>query len=92
MSLTWAVIVLAAYALMSVVTLAVYWWDKRRARAGGWRVPEATLHVLALLGGWPGAIAGVMWLRHKSRKWSFLIVLVATLVLHAGVWAWWLTR
>ena len=49
--------VLAVYAaglgVMSLITLGVYAHDQRRARRGGWRVPERTLHTLELLGGWP---------------------------------------
>jgi uncharacterized membrane protein YsdA (DUF1294 family) len=78
---------LAVYALMSAVTFGFYWMDKRRARGGRWRVPEATLHILALLGGWPGALIAVRWLRHKNRKLAFLITLWVTVALHAVVWA-----
>ncbi len=60
---------------MSVVTFAVYAWDKRRARRGGRRVPEQTLHMLAMLGGWPGAHVGRVVLRHKTRKRRFTVVL-----------------
>lgn len=81
---------LAIYTVMSAVTIGFYWMDKRRARRGGWRVPEATLHILALLGGWPGALIAVRWLRHKNRKLSFMITLWLTAALHAIVWAWWL--
>lgn len=39
--------------LISIITVLTYWHDKRRARAGGPRVPESTLHFLEFLGGWP---------------------------------------
>lgn len=42
-------------AAVSVVSFIAYGFDKRRAVKGGRRVPEQTLHVLALLGGWPGS-------------------------------------
>ena len=60
--------VLAWYALMSLVTLALYWRDKRAAVAGMWRTPECTLHLFELLGGWPGALIGQKKLRHKCSK------------------------
>jgi uncharacterized membrane protein YsdA (DUF1294 family) len=53
------------------VTFLVYAWDKSAARRGAWRVPESTLHVLALLGGWPGALLAQRVLRHKTRKQPF---------------------
>jgi uncharacterized membrane protein YsdA (DUF1294 family)/cold shock CspA family protein len=63
--------VLPGYAVLSLVTFCAYWQDKRAAQAGHWRTPESTLHALALLGGWPGAIVAQQWLRHKSRKADF---------------------
>lgn len=60
-----------AYAGMSALTLAVYAHDKRAARHRQWRTPENTLHLLALGGGWPGALCAQQWLRHKSAKPAF---------------------
>ena len=34
------------------VTMLAYYVDKRAARKGDWRVPEANLHTLEFLGGW----------------------------------------
>ncbi|KAB2969813.1 MAG: DUF1294 domain-containing protein [Zoogloea sp.] len=59
------------YGLMSLVCFAVYAWDKSAAVAGRRRVPERTLLMLGLLGGWPGAIVAQQSLRHKSSKPSF---------------------
>ncbi len=69
-------------AVMSLVTFVVYWWDKRAAQRGGRRVSERRLHLLSLLGGWPGAIAGQQLLRHKTQKLSFRIVFWCVLVAH----------
>lgn len=71
--------------LLSVVTLLFYAWDKRRATKGGWRVPEVRLHVLTLLGGWPGALLGQCWLRHKTVKRKFRVVFWLTVVGHVAV-------
>ena len=59
------------YALMSVVTFMVYAKDKAAARDGRWRVSESTLHLLSLLGGWPGALLAQQVLRHKTIKVTF---------------------
>src|SRR4051812_26653388 len=48
--------------------------DKRSAEAGEWRVPEATLHFLELIGGWPGAFLAQRVFRHKTSKASFQFV------------------
>jgi alpha-amylase len=42
------------YLVMSLFAFIVYASDKRAAVRGDWRVSESTLHVLELLGGWPG--------------------------------------
>ena len=88
-------IYLGLLAAMSVVTLVVFAWDKRRAKKKGWRVSERTLHLLELLGGWPGAWLAMRWLRHKSIKRSYRRVFWAIVVLHAagvGLVIWWRVR
>jgi uncharacterized membrane protein YsdA (DUF1294 family) len=60
-----------------VVNALTYWTyarDKQRAQAGEWRVSEARLHLLELLGGWPGALLAQRRLRHKCSKGSFQFV------------------
>ena len=61
----------ALYAAMSLVTFIAYAVDKSAAKRGNWRTPERTLHLLALAGGWPGALCAQELLRHKSTKTAF---------------------
>ena len=68
--------------VMSVIAFVLYGFDKRRAQSGGRRVPENTLQLIALLGGWPGALAGQQTFRHKTKKLSFQIVFWLCVVLH----------
>lgn len=68
--------------IASVFAYVLYWFDKRRAVAGGRRVPENTLHWVALLGGWPGAIIAQRRLRHKTQKRAFRMVFWITVLLH----------
>lgn len=56
---------------LSLATFAVYATDKRHAKQGDPRTPETTLHLLGLIGGWPGALLAQQWLRHKTAKPSF---------------------
>lgn len=82
---TWLIILAATLLLMSLVTLGFYAWDKRQAKTRGWRVPEKRLHLLSLLGGWPGALVGQRWLKHKSVKAKFRVVFWLTVVVHVAV-------
>lgn len=47
--------------------------DKQKARRGAWRIPEATLMGVAVLGGSIGAIAGMRLFRHKTKHPKFYI-------------------
>jgi len=71
-----------AYSAMSMATFIVYALDKRAARLGDLRVAENTLHGLALLCGWPGALLAQELLRHKSAKPAFRRLFWFTVVLN----------
>jgi uncharacterized membrane protein YsdA (DUF1294 family)/cold shock CspA family protein len=64
---------LALYYGASLVTYGLYAWDKLAAESDGRRIRESTLHLMSLVGGWPGALLAQVLLRHKSRKLEFLI-------------------
>lgn len=70
---------------MSLASFVAYGLDKRRAANGCRRVPERTLHVLAFLGGWPGALIAQRQFRHKTQKVTFRIVFWIVVVLHVGI-------
>lgn len=57
--------------LINLLAFLLMGADKRRARKGLWRIPEAHLFLCALLGGSPGAILGMHLFRHKTRHWYF---------------------
>jgi uncharacterized membrane protein YsdA (DUF1294 family) len=71
--------------VLSVVSFLAYRLDKRRAGTNGRRVPERTLHLLAVCGGWPGALLGQRQFRHKTRKASFQIIFWALVLLNLAV-------
>jgi len=71
-----------AYVAGSVVAFVVYAVDKQAAVASHWRVSENTLHVIALAGGWPGALVAQQVLRHKSNKAAFRSAFWGTVVMN----------
>ncbi|MEM8670988.1 MAG: DUF1294 domain-containing protein [Planctomycetota bacterium] len=75
----------AAVLVLSIVAFLLYGWDKRRARRDGDRVPEKTLQLIALLGGWPGALLGQRFFRHKTQKTSFQIIFWLCVLLHIAI-------
>lgn len=75
--------------LASVVAFLAYSEDKARARRNAWRIPEANLHLIALCGGWPGALAAQHLLPHKNRKQAFQIVFWGTVTLNLGALVLW---
>lgn len=70
------------YCILSVVCFAFYAKDKSAAQSNSWRVSENTLHLLALIGGWAGALMAQTLLRHKSQKHSFRVVYILTVILN----------
>ncbi|MBV2262401.1 MAG: cold shock and DUF1294 domain-containing protein [Thauera sp.] len=80
--------VLGLYTAASVVAFLAYGHDKSAAVRDAWRVKENTLHLFALLGGWPGALAAQRLFRHKSSKASFQTTYWITVVLNCAALAW----
>ena len=81
----------AFYLAASLLTFLAYALDKSAARKGRWRTQESSLHLLALAGGWPGALLAQQLLRHKSAKLSFRITLWTMILLNGAALAWLLT-
>ena len=76
-----------AYFLISlnILTFIVYGVDKWRAAHGRWRIPEATLLGLAIIGGSIGALLGMKVWHHKTKHKKFVLglplILIAQLVI-----------
>ena len=80
----WRLLIGAPLAL-SVFAFFAYRSDKRRAEAGEWRIPESTLHFVALIGGWPGAFLAQRKFRHKTSKTSFQFVFWVVVLTHQAI-------
>lgn len=77
--------------LISVINAITYWMyaqDKEAAQAGNSRVPENTLHILSVLGGWPSAWLAQQKLRHKTQKQPFRKIYFCTIVFNILIILW----
>ena len=58
---------------INVVTFVTYGVDKWKAKHNRWRIPEATLLGMAVVGGSLGAWLGMRVWHHKTLHWKFRI-------------------
>ena len=72
----------------SAITFLAYAFDKSKAQRGAWRTPESTLHMFALIGGWPGAAVAQQVLRHKSQKREFRVGFWSTVLANSAALVW----
>ena len=81
-------LLLAAYGLFSGVAFLMYGADKSAAEQGRWRTSESTLHTIALVGGWPGALVARRVFRHKTTKQPFRTIFWFTVIANCVALAW----
>ena len=71
--------------VINVVTFLVYGIDKWKAKQGSWRISEATLLILAVIGGSIGALLGMkIWhhkTMHKKFKYGLPLILIIQIIL-----------
>jgi hypothetical protein len=80
------------FALLSVLAIVLYGLDKRAALKGQRRVPERTLHLIGLAGGWPGALLARHLFRHKTAKPAFVTIFWLTVLVNVTAVAAWALR
>lgn len=86
------VLIAILYWVTSGLSYLIYFSDKAAAgRRGVSRTPESTLHMIDLLGGWPGALIAQQRCRHKTAKASFQTMFFITVIANI-VLATWLVR
>lgn len=77
---------------VNVVTFVMYGIDKHKARKGKWRISEATLIMMAVIGGSAGAWSGMKVWHHKTKHKKFkygipvilLLQIAAIIYLHTN--------
>ncbi len=63
---------LSYFAAVNLIGFALMGIDKYKARKRAFRIPEATLFIIAVIGGSIGSILGMYTFRHKTRHRSFV--------------------
>ena len=77
------------YVVVSLLALLMYAFDKSAAVSGRRRTPENTLHLISVIGGWPGALLAQRLLRHKTAKREFVLVFWATVAVNVAGLVYW---
>ena len=77
--------ILGYLVIINIVTFVVYGIDKWKAKRGNWRISEATLLMLAVIGGAIGALLGMKVWHHKTMhlkfKYGLPLILLAQIAL-----------
>ncbi len=71
----------AYFIILNIIGFALMGIDKYKAKKRAFRIPEATLFIVALIGGSIGSILGMYAFRHKTRHWYFVYGMPAILIL-----------
>lgn len=74
------VVLIGYFIIINIIAFALYGIDKAKAEKGKWRISENTLIAAAALGGCVGAIAGMNFFHHKTRKKKFSVGLPIILI------------
>lgn len=67
--------------VINIIGFFIMGIDKRKAIRHAYRIPEATLFLIALIGGSIGSILGMHLFRHKTKHWYFVYGMPAILIL-----------
>ncbi|MBP3279651.1 MAG: DUF1294 domain-containing protein [Butyrivibrio sp.] len=67
--------------VMNIIGFASMGIDKKRAQRSAFRIPEATLFAIALIGGSLGSILGMRVFHHKTKHWYFKFGMPLILIL-----------
>ena len=78
-------VIIGYLAIINMVVFASMGIDKKRAIRGAYRISEASLFMVALLGGSMGSILGMQLFRHKTKHWYFVWGMPAILVIQLGI-------
>ncbi|GFI17256.1 hypothetical protein IMSAG249_01312 [Lachnospiraceae bacterium] len=77
------------FAAINLIGFALMGIDKHKAKKRAFRIPEATLFIVAIIGGSIGSIIGMYAFRHKTKHFSFVygmpFILILQIILVAAI-------
>ena len=82
---TFTKIVLIYYLVINIILFSAMGIDKLRAKKDRWRIPEANLFVMSILGGGIGGICGMFAFHHKTKHIYFYIIYGISIILHIAL-------
>lgn len=68
--------------IINVISFILMGWDKYCAIKNNWRISEKNLIGIALLGGGPGSLLGMITFRHKTKKKKFQILIPLSIIIN----------
>ena len=71
--------------VINLIGFIVMGMDKQRAKKHAFRIPEATLFTIAIIGGSIGSIIGMRYFHHKTRHWYFVYGMPLILLLQIAL-------
>jgi len=69
--------------IINLIAIVVTISDKHRAKKHLWRIPEATLLFISVLGGSPAMLITMKLIRHKTQHKKFMIGIPVIILLQA---------
>ncbi len=80
--------ILVLFAIINIIAFFAFGIDKWKAKSGKWRIPEATLLMLAVVGGSIGAWTGMKLWHHKTmhKKFKYGIPIIIVLQVALIIW------
>jgi uncharacterized membrane protein YsdA (DUF1294 family) len=79
------IIIIGYLVVMNIVGIAVMGIDKSKAKRGAWRIKEATLFGVSIIGGSIGTLLGMYMFSHKTKHIYFVIGMPLILILHIAL-------
>ena len=78
-------IIISYVIVINVITLMMYGIDKWKAKHSKWRISEATLLIMAAVGGSIGAWTGIKLFHHKTLHKKFKYGVPAIFLIQLGI-------